>query len=241
MFIDIHCHILPDTDDGADSFSDTEEIVSTASLSGTTIMVITPHYNNRTKCKHNYSKSVITEKYKHLLQKLNKINDSTKFFLGSELLADENMQRLLRTNDFITINNSRYILTEFYFDEELKKVNNYIDQIKAVGLVPIIAHPERYSFSSNISDIELIANKGCKFQINKDSLLGRYGKREKATALKMLNNDLVHFIASDCHNNTSRNADLSELYVKMLENFSQKKINNLFHDNQKRVLLDIDF
>ncbi|MBR6647648.1 MAG: hypothetical protein IKL09_09075, partial [Clostridia bacterium] len=68
-----------------------------------------------------------------------------------------------------------------------------------------------------------------------------YGIKPKESAIRMLNNDYVHFIASDCHNTSSRNADLSELYIKLLENFSQKKINDLFHDNQKRVLLDVEF
>ena len=237
----MHCHILPNVDDGADSMSVAAEIINSAYKTGTRIMIVTPHYNYPEKVKYHNNKSELTEEYRKLAELMSQQIAGMKFFLGSELLANDNIGDLYKNNELITINGSRYILTEFYFNENIKNVNRYTNQLISMGLTPIIAHPERYGFLQNLRDVENLLNKGCKIQINKDSVLGRYGIKPKESAIRMLNNDYVHFIASDCHNTSSRNADLSELYIKLLENFSQKKINDLFHDNQKRVLLDVEF
>ncbi len=240
MFIDMHCHILPHIDDGADSSLDALEIISGAQRTGTKIMVVTPHYNYPEKIRHNISKSELTEKYKEFIAEINKHVNGMKFFLGSELLANEKITEIYRDNEFISVNGSRYILTEFYFNENVRNVYTYIEKLCSFGFTPIIAHPERYSFMQEQHFIENLLNKGCKIQANKGSLLGHYGTKAKDNALKLLYNDYIHIIASDCHNPTSRNADMSELYVKMLEKFPQSKINKLFHDNPKRVLLDIE-
>ncbi len=240
MFIDMHCHILPHIDDGADSTLDAAEIISDAYKTGTRIMVVTPHYNYPEKIRCSINKSELTEKYKEFIGEMNKHVNGMKFFLGSELLANDKIPELHRNNELITMNGSRYILTEFYFNENVKNVYTYIDRLRSFGFTPIIAHPERYGFMQEQSIIENLLNKGCKIQINKDSLLGNYGTKTKENAFKMLENDYVHIIASDCHNPTSRNADMSELYVQMLEKFPQSRINKLFHDNPKRVLLDIE-
>ena len=113
----------------------------------------------------------------------------------------------------------------------------YTDVLMSYGYIPVIAHPERYKGLSQNDYFSLI-NKGCKFQLNKNSILGKNGQTPNDLSCWMLQNDFVHVIASDCHNSTSRNADLSELYVQLLDKYSPDKINNWMHDNQKRILLD---
>ena len=237
MFIDLHCHILPDVDDGAESFNEAVDIITTANKSGTTIMVITPHYNQLNKHHCYLNKEILTEKYKNFISDAEKIDAKIKFFLGSELFADKNLSELCKNNEIVSLNASRYVLTEFYFDEKIGNIQSYTDELMSFGYIPIIAHPERYKDISQQDYFSLI-NKGCKFQLNKNSILGKNGNDIKDLAWWMLNNDFIHVIASDCHNSTSRNADLSELYVQLLDQFSPDKINIWLHDNQKRILLD---
>lgn len=241
MFIDLHCHILPSIDDGADSISESLEIISGAYNTGTTVMVATPHSNNNSKCPFPVTRAGLNDAYKSLTSIIADNNISVKLFLGAELQADENLEYLYRTNEIVTINGSRYVLVEFYFDEDIRNVYKYTDQLLSMGFVPIIAHPERYDFFDDTkSDIYKLLNMGCKIQINKGSPLGSYGRYSKELALWMLNNDFVHLIASDCHSASRRNADMSELYVWMLDKFSQNRINGLLHDNPKRILLDMN-
>ncbi len=237
MFIDLHCHILPDVDDGAESFSEAVDMITTANKSGTTIMVVTPHYNQHNKHNCHLNKETLTEKYKNFISDAEKIDAKIKFFLGSELFADKNLSELCKTNEIVSLNASRYVLSEFYFDETIANIHTYTDEMMSFGYIPVIAHPERYKGLSQNDYFSLI-NKGCKFQLNKNSILGKNGQAPKDLSWWMLKNDFVHIIASDCHNSTFRNADLSELYVHLLDQFSPDKINIWMHDNQKRILLD---
>lgn len=237
MFIDLHCHILPGIDDGAESFNEAVDIITDANKNGTTIMVLTPHYNQHFNHLSRLNKDLLTEKYRNFISETDKIDAKIKFFLGSELLADKNISEMCKNDDIVTLNASRYVLVEFYFDEKIKNMHAYTDVLMSYGYIPVIAHPERYKGLSQNDYFSLI-NKGCKFQLNKNSILGKNGQTPNDLSCWMLQNDFVHVIASDCHNSTSRNADLSELYVQLLDKYSPDKINNWMHDNQKRILLD---
>ncbi len=239
MFIDIHSHVLPGVDDGAETFNDACEIMQQAYASGTTVMTVTPHYNNISQCHKRLKKQEAVEKYRELKKAAAEKGIPVTLFLGSELLVDENIDYMFRHDEFITLNGSRYMLTEFAFDKDIKEVSSHIDSLLSYGIVPVIAHPERYNFFiNNYSAIIDTVEKGCIFQINKGSPLGQYGPDSQETAIWMLNNDCVHVIASDCHSSTLRNSDMSDIYSWMLERFDRSRIIELMHDNPKRILLD---
>lgn len=241
MFIDIHCHIIPGIDDGAESYIDSYEIIKKATESGTTVMVATPHFNNPFQMQTGVDKNIILDRYSVLKKHISEELPSVKLFLGCEFLADDKIDTLIRNNNFFTINGSRYLLTEFAFDERLNNVKKYIDVIKSYGCIPVIAHPERYAFFENAyDDIFAIASKGCLFQINKDSPLGKYGENAKKLSHWILKNDLVHLFAGDCHGSIHRNADMTGLYEWLINYYPVKKINTWLHDNPKRILLDLN-
>lgn len=237
MFIDMHCHILPGVDDGAESFEKACELIIQGAESGTTVMTVTPHYNNPDKQNGKYNKQLIADAYKQLKSALKNKDIPVTLLLGSEILADNNLGVLQKNDGIIPINGSRYILVEFHFDEDIRNVHRYVDEIISFGLIPVLAHPERYSFFLN-EDIEYLVNKGCKIQINKDSPLGKYGTSAQRFSHFLLKNDLVHLIASDCHDVNYRNADMSDIYKWLSERFTAEKIAILTHDNPKSILLD---
>ncbi len=241
MFIDIHCHILPAVDDGADSMIESLDIISNAYKAGTNIMVATPHYGLSEMSGISTDKDLVLNTFRILCDEIKDRNIPVRVFLGSELLMNEKLDELKHNNGLIPINGSRYMLCEFYFDENIKNVYKYIEKLMSYGYIPIIAHPERYGFfNADKSDISVLYERGCRFQINKDSLTGKNGIAAKETAIWMLQNNYVNFVASDCHNSSTRNADLSELYLSLLDFISQEKVNVLLHDNPKRILLDMN-
>ena len=242
MFIDLHCHILPDIDDGAESTKEALDIARLSAASGSTIITATPHYNYTEKTKgEEITYSDINASFNELNSKIIEENIKIKLFPGAELLARSNIEELCANNSIITINGSRYVLTEFYFDENITNVFRYTDILISAGYTPIIAHPERYSFfnTDNDSVIRLLEN-GCRFQLNKDSILGRNGAVSTNFSLWMLENNYAQIIASDCHNPLTRNSDLGEVYFSLLDTFTESKLNELLHDNPKRVLLNLD-
>ena len=109
------------------------------------------------------------------------------------------------------------------------------------GYIPLIAHPERYNiFSDSYERIFDLLKLGCRFQINKGSPLGRYGESAQKIALRMLNDNIVHVISSDCHSPSNRNSDMSEIYEWLLGKYPLDKITEWTHDNAKRILLDLN-
>ena len=104
------------------------------------------------------------------------------------------------------INNSRYLLLEFPFipvkEEHLME---YADCVFDNGLIPIIAHPERFEIIMNNYDIiNELGDKGCLFQINCFSLLGGFGRRVKKLAMAMLKNGYADILATDAHTSSGR-------------------------------------
>ena len=241
MFVDLHCHILPCVDDGADSLNEACELILQAQKCGTTVMAATPHYNNRNRCKRRLNKSYVKTAFYDLKEEVKRRGIDVSLYLGSELLATENIERLNRDDELITLNNSRYILVEFDFGEKKEFVIETIKKLFSYGLVPIIAHPERYDFLRNEPYIICdLLNYGCKVQINKGSPLGNYGEHAKKYSKWLLDNDFVHVIASDCHSVSFRDADMQGIYEWLLLNYPKDKIIKLMHGNPKKILMDSD-
>lgn len=241
MFIDIHCHIVPAVDDGAENFDEACDIIRSAASSGTSVMVATPHFNNPFQGRYGDDKKTVHEKYSELKSIAASEVPSVTLFLGCELLATDNIREVLSNNNFFSINGSRYLLTEFTFDENISNVKRYIDIIMSFGLIPVIAHPERYLFLENsYEEIYAMAEKGCLFQINKDSPLGKYGEKANKLSRWFIRNDLVHLFAGDCHGVYHRNANMTGLYEWLINFYPVTKINSLIHDNPKRILLDLN-
>lgn len=241
MFIDLHCHILPELDDGADTLKEALEIARHSSACGSTIITATPHYNYPEKTNDSLDSKIITSAFNNLSKMISEEGIKLKLFLGAELLARSNIESLCENDSIISINGSRYVLTEFYFDENITNVFRYTDVLLSAGYIPIIAHPERYGFLNNDnSNIAQLFENGCRFQLNKDSIMGRNGTPAANISLWMIENEYAHFIASDCHNSSTRNGDLGEVYFSLLDNFTETKLNELLHDNPKRVLLNLD-
>ena len=244
MFIDLHSHILPGIDDGADSVMESLSMAKVASESGTNIIVATPHFNNPEKTHGKIDFSVISDSFASLTDELKNADISVRLFQGAEILARSNLEEFCESKSVVTINGSRYVLVEFYFDESIDNVHHYTDILIDYGYIPVIAHPERYSFfygdDADREDIYSLLEKGCRFQLNTNSILGNNGKPSEDFAMWMLESGCAHIIASDCHNVLTRSGDLSDVYIRLLDLFPEKKLQEWLHDNPKRILLDLD-
>lgn len=242
MFIDAHCHILPALDDGAENLNESCEIIMDAYRSGVGVMIATPHYKNKLQCSPENNKFNIFLTYRNLKQEIKKRDIPVNIFLGSEMLCGNDLKRLYDDNEFITINNSRYILVEFPFDDDIRRVEYSLNTLLSLGLVPVIAHPERYFFlMDNPDKIFSFANMGCKIQVNKGSILGKYGENAKNFSRRLLYNNLADIIASDCHDTAARDSDMTDACQYLVERYPWDYIKTVLHDNPKKMLLDKPF
>lgn len=120
---------------------------------------------------------------------------------GGEVKIFSSVDELVKSDEFYTLNNTRYAIIEFPTERRIINIFKVISDILVKGLIPIIANPERYSYiQSNIKEAIKYVESGALLQLNITSLVGDYGDEVKKTAIKLLKHNLIHLIGSDFHN-----------------------------------------
>lgn len=235
--IDLHCHILPGVDDGAETMEDALTMARMAAESGVTHLVATPHCNLPYTEEKNYLSPSLISRFVELRNRIQQAGIPLKLYPGSEILCTPNLPELIRQDKLIPLGNSNYLLIEFFFDEALSYMDDMLEAIAAEGLCPVIAHPERYeAVQRNPHIIEHWFSRGHIIQINKGSILGRLGRRAKYTAQWILSHGLAHVVASDAHSPVARTTQMSELIQYITDHCTPEYANILLHENPSRIL-----
>ena len=233
---DIHSHILYGVDDGAGNLSDSVEMAQLAAESGTKGLIATPHCNVP-GVFDNYWTAELLEKLSVLRQELKKRNIPIEIYSGQEVFLSKKFETLLKNGEFITLNNSRYMLVELDFRTDEASMMSRLQRLSEYGYVPIVAHPERYGLVIENPDvITAIKSSGCLVQINRSSVLGDFGPYIKRTAQIILRNGLADFVASDAHSQYSRTPNLSDVHEYISENISYDYADELFKINPWKVI-----
>ena len=227
--IDIHSHIIPKIDDGAKDLETSLKLLEIAKNSGTKGIVATPHYY---KGFYNFQYKDIQKEIGYL-EELAKGNDiDIEIYYGQEVCAFNGMVKELDEKKIGTINNTKYMLIEFPLDEFKRDTLDEIYELQIRGIVPIIAHPERYKiFKDNPEKINEFINEGYLFQLNSGSLLGNFSKETKKTAQLFFKNNIYSFIGSDAHNLRGRTSSLKEI----IDNLDSSYINE-YNENGIKML-----
>lgn len=239
--IDIHAHIMPGIDDGAATMEEAIQMLKIAAENGVYAIVATPHCNME-GLYENYFDDDYYALYKRLEAEAAKENIPVQIIPGMEVYASENVLELLQQGKIITIGGSRYLLIEFGMQKDLALINFLIDELLAMGYIPVIAHPERYPYVQKTP--QLAANwlkQGCLLQLDAGSVLGSFGRQAKNTAIYMLERNMVSFVASDAHGERHRTADLSTVFDFLCSNFSLDLAIMLLEDNPAKVIYNHDF
>lgn len=229
--IEVHCHLINGIDDGSKNEEMTLNMIKIAKENGVTKIICTPHYYPG---RFEYKKNQVEEKINKLREIAIENNLNMEFFFGQEVFLDNNILENYSNRNIGTINNSRYMLIEMNFIEFEESFLDNLYELSLKGVIPIIAHPERYKYF--IKDKKLINNFfeiGCLFQLNAGSLTGQFGKDVQKLAKEFLENDIYNFIGSDAHSDGKRRCNLKEVYeilnLKTKERFldsSEKLIKN---------------
>ncbi len=236
--VDIHCHILPDMDDGSGNMSDSIEMAEVAFQSGTKSIIATPHCNIPGGYKNHWDDTA-EEKLESLRHELKSRHIPVEIYKGQEVFLTSGAMELIKQNKLITLNDSRYILVEFDMRENASMAYNKLEQLVSEGYIPIVAHPERYGFvSEHIETIYKIKEIGCLIQINKGSLKGSFGHSALKAAARIIGTYQADFVASDAHSQFSRTPFLADVHEFLCEKFSMDYADILLKTNPRRVLND---
>ena len=240
--IDFHSHILPNIDDGSKSVEETFELLKEARQAGFNSIISTSHY------MENYYEVTASEReiwIKALSENLQKENIDLKLYLGNEIYISENMIELLKTGKATTINNTNYLLFEFPLNAKPLNMYDIIYDLLEYKIIPVLAHPERYSFIQKEPEIiyDLI-QKGVLMQANYGSILGLYGEKAQLIVRKFLENDMVHFLGSDVHKKNSIYTKIGQALSEIKLIIGEDKLKELTTINPSLVIenerIDID-
>ncbi len=234
--IDIHSHVLPGVDDGSQSLSDSLELLAQAADSGVHTLVATPHCNIPEEFD-NYLSPELDELFLRLDRAREEEGIPIRLCRGMEIFATYDMPALLRDGRVWTLNGSAYFLTEFAFDEVPDFCRLILRRCRDLGFRPIIAHPERYYFVQEDPDIAFEwCVSGYGLQLNKGSILGRFGPEPMNCARLLLQHGLAACVASDAHSPFQRSTHMGEISDYLLEEYGTNYHRLLLEENPARIL-----
>lgn len=237
--IDIHCHILPAFDDGAADLAESVAMARLAVSSGVTGLVATPHFRGEAQSLELLPK--LLSRYDRLSRVLRQQQIPLQLYPGAEILCLPETVSLARKRQLPTIGDTRYLLTEFYFNESAEYMTDSLTALAACGYRPVVAHPERYEAVQRAPELlEHWFSLGFVLQQNKGSVLGAFGTQVQKTANLMLDSGLAHIIASDAHSIKRRTTDMIPLRQYLQERCPTRYIEVLLEDNPQRLVTDQD-
>ncbi|NQT22081.1 MAG: hypothetical protein HQ579_01440, partial [Candidatus Omnitrophica bacterium] len=194
--IDIHCHLLPEVDDGPETIEESIEMCRKMVDMGVKHVIATPHLPWREK----YENNKILSSYELLKKRLSEEQINLNISLGSDNHITWDLIEKLRKGEVYPLANSRYFLLELDHYTIPPSLEDFITRCNKEEFYPIITHPERNMiFQSDISSLRKIAEMPALIQITSSSLLGYSGKKPKLAAIDALKSGLVDIIASDAH------------------------------------------
>ena len=234
--VDIHCHILPGFDDGADNIEESLRMARIAVSGGTKTIIATPH-SNIPDSYQNYLDKFYVDSFKNLKSRLKEENIPLEIFPGHEIFATDDLINPIKRKRLLTLCNSDYPLIEIAFKERSESVYEKLQILIAEGLTPIVAHPERYAFVAENGSAPLKLKKmGCLLQVNKGSLKKSFGKTPYAVAETLITHELADFVASDAHSPYMRTPYLADAHEIVSELRSEQYADLLLSINPRKVL-----
>lgn len=192
--VDMHSHVLPGIDDGAQNVDESIVLVQAMMNLGIKKIIATPHimvdyYRN--------TPETIGNALEILKNELQKQHLDIEIEAAAEHLLDEGFEILLDEGKVMSMTDN-YLLFEMSFIDAHPNLIPLIQKMKDKGYKPILAHPERYPYFT-IENCENMKSWGCDLQMNTISLTGYYGAKTKEMAEAMVDYNLVDFISSDMH------------------------------------------
>lgn len=222
--VDVHCHLLPGVDDGAADMAAALEIVRTQQALGLRGAICTPHimarYRDNTPanlrarfaelCREISAQApqgstfqlylaaeyMLDEAFPHLLEHPEQLLTIPAHLItgGASAGSGGNSERKTAAGaeaDFILVELPQYLLPEGWLD--------VVDRIRACGLRPLLAHPERYLRTLSEHDLHDLHAAGLRYQGNLGSLAGIYGPQVRRLARRLHKARLYTTYGTDAH------------------------------------------
>lgn len=234
--LDIHIHIIPGVDDGAQDYDDTIRMAKLALRSGVTAIVATPHANQMGQFENFYT-SEFSRRFERVEEMLRINRLGLRVLEGQEIMASDDIADKIKDGRLIGLNHTQYYLIEFPFDSDPDWITDRLRDVLKLGKIPLIAHVERYfCVQYDPGYVYDWVRMGCVTQMNKGSVFGKFGKGAKRASVPLLNDELINCIASDAHSSVQRTPWMGDIQEFLIEKYDWDYADRLLNDNPYRIV-----
>ncbi len=237
--IDVHSHIIPKIDDGSTCFEESYSMFLEAVKAGFTDIISTSHYIEDYYETDSIKRNAWIEAMNKVLKE-NKIN--LNLYCGNEIYITQNLIKLIKEKKASTLANSKYVLFELPMNNNVMYLNEIVFEIKSLGMIPVIAHPERYAFvQANPNILLKLIKQGVLFQGNFASIIGKYGNNAKNTIKKLLKANMIHFLGTDSHKKNDIYANMDNIIKELEKVLGEAKLKELTTINPGYIIKNEEF
>jgi tyrosine-protein phosphatase YwqE len=196
LHVDMHSHFIPGIDDGAATMEDTIALLQAMQDLGYRKVITTPH--------------VMSDYYKNtpeiILGGLEKVREAAKHHgltleveAAAEYNLDADFEEKINKKELLTFGGN-HVLIEMPFMQEPPNVKDMVFKLIMAGYRPVMAHVERYPFwHQQYEKITEMRERGALLQLNINSLSGYYGPVVKKVAERLIDDEVIDLVGSDCH------------------------------------------
>jgi protein-tyrosine phosphatase len=235
--VDLHCHLLPDWDDGPRALDESLAMAARAQAMGLKQVVVTPHVGRTLGARPLPPAHEIPPATAQLQQEIRDAGIDLELVSGAELTLDSTeLSKRLSNEPWLTVGGkSAYILIESTFGSWPAFGDQMLYQLSLAGVTPIIAHPERLpDVQRNINLLDNAINQGALLQVTAKALLASEDRAGTRCSLQLLKAGKVALIASDAHN--SKGTLPGEVVDVVCEAVGEEWARQILVDNPRAVV-----
>ncbi|MHB1037131.1 MAG: tyrosine-protein phosphatase [Pirellulales bacterium] len=231
--VDIHCHLLPGLDDGAESWEESLAMARMAVADGISTVVATPHQLG------NFGQNdgdMIRGHVRRFQEMLDEREIALRVLPGADVRIESDMIPKLRSGEVLTLaDRRRHVLLELPHEVYLP-LDRLLSDLERIGLVGILSHPERNAgILSDPSVLSRLVEAGCLLQVTAGSLLGSFGPPVQALAESIIKHGAAHLVATDAHGTKSRVPRLARAFDRVALLAGAETASAVFCRNPARV------
>ncbi|CAM3469134.1 tyrosine-protein phosphatase [Flavobacterium chungbukense] len=224
-FVDIHSHLLPGIDDGAQTISNSIALASSLEKIGVSQLITTPHINHYI---WNNSPESIKSKLQETQNAFVEKNIQLPLQSAAEYFMDDWFANHLKEEKLLTLKDNYVLIEMSYLNVPLTLYKTIFD-LQVAGYVPVLAHPERYTFfHKKFDEYKKLKDAGCLFQLNLLATVEYYGSKIAKTADELLKKGMYDFCGTDVHHKNHIRAFDQKVKIESIENLKEIITNNQF-------------
>lgn len=233
LIYDIHNHLIPGVDDGAQDLDESITMIKQYIESGYSGVVTSSHYD---KGRYLVTRDKVLEGIEKIKNRLIEENISFELYPGNEIQIDSSSIADIKAGKVLRLNETRYVLCELPMQTKPLYAKQIFYEMQLEGWTPIIAHPERYEYVRKNPDwlLEFIKS-GCLVQINLSSI---FNPALRDIARKLLDRNMVHIIATDAHQSDWRKPYVKEELDQLKDLIGQDRFDTYLSVNPQKVIND---